>query len=149
VPTTLTPGDGQDLFARYKWARERRDPDRALELFSEDAEVRPDPFEPPLAGALAIREHWNAVVASQVHVEFDAETVWVAGRTVLCSWHGAYTRRRNGDRIRQRGFMTAEVDGDGLVARLRSWTLEQVVGTDGTFEPEADAVTGEEGEDGR
>lgn len=138
MPTSLAPGDGQDLLARYKRARERRDPDLALELFREDAEYRHDPFEAPLVGALAIREHWNGVAANQANVEFDAERVWVAGRTVLASWHSAYTRRSSGERVRQRGFMSLEVDEEGLVARMREWCLERVVGVDGTFWEDAD-----------
>ena len=50
VPTNLTPGDGQDLFARFKRAWEGRDPDAMLELFSKDAEYRIDPFMEPMTG---------------------------------------------------------------------------------------------------
>ena len=89
MPAPLTPGDGQDVLARFKKAREKRDPDRMLELYAADAEYRLGPFGAPLSGLNAIREHWNAVAASQSHVDFDAERVWVSGRTVLASWHGA------------------------------------------------------------
>ena len=75
MPDTLTPGDGQDLFARIKHAWEARDPDAMLELYREDAEYRIDPFMRPMQGANAIREHWNDVCASQAHVEFDPERV--------------------------------------------------------------------------
>jgi ketosteroid isomerase-like protein len=144
VPDALTPGDGQDALARYKSAWERRDPDAMLELFAADAEYRPDPFEPALTGANAIRAHWNESAAQQAHVEFDAERVWVAGRTVLSSWHAAYTRRSSSERVRVRGFMTLELDDDGLVSRLRAWALERDVGTDRGFKPdEGPAAAGE------
>jgi len=146
VPDPLTPGDGQDMLARYKRAWERRDPDAMLELFAADAEVRLDPFEPELMGAIAIRAHWNEVAAGQAHVEFDAERVWVVERTVLSSWHAAYTRRSTAERVRARGFMTLELDDEGLVTRLRRWVLERVVGTDSSFTP--DAAIGGAGEDG-
>jgi hypothetical protein len=133
---SLTPGDGQDLLARFKRAWERRDPDLATELFTPEAEYRPDPFEPPMVGSNAIRAYWNAVAAEQANVEFDAERVWVAGRTVLSSWHAAFTRRATADRVRYRGFMTLEVDDAGLVSRLREWSIGRTVGRDGTFEPE-------------
>lgn len=137
MPTTLTPGDGQDLLARFKSAWEGRDPDAMLELYAERAEYRLDPFMEPLAGLNAIREHWNAVVASQDHIEFDAERVWVSGRTVLASWHAALTRRASADRVRVRGFSTMELDGQGRIERMRDWPVERVVGVDSSYKQSA------------
>jgi ketosteroid isomerase-like protein len=135
VPETLTPGDGQDLFARFKRAWERRDPDAMLELFSDEAEYRTDPFLDPLKGLNAIREHWNTVAMTQEHVEFDAERVWVSGRTVLGSWHAAVTDRASGDRVRIRGFSTMELDGHARIERLREWAISRTVGVDRTHRP--------------
>jgi hypothetical protein len=144
MPAPLTPGDGQDLLARYKRAWERRDPDLAVSLFREDAEYRYDPFEPPLVGANAIRGYWNDAAATQANVEFDAERIWVAGSTVLASWHAAFTRRTSSERVRYRGFMTLELDDERLVARFREWAIGRSVGVDSTFrpEPEPTAVPG-------
>ena len=132
----LTHGDAQDLLARLQRAWEGRDPDAILALFNEDAEFRHDPFAQPLSGSNAIRAHWNELVATQVHVEFEAERIWVSGRTVLASWHGAHTRRRTSERVRQRGFLTMELGDDRLVTRFRQWPTERVVGVDTTARPE-------------
>jgi hypothetical protein len=136
----MTPGDGQDLLARFKRAWERRDPDLAVSLFSEHAEYRFDPFEPALVGSNAIREYWNESAATQANVEFDAERVWVVARTVLASWHAAFTRRGTAERVRYRGFMTLELDDAGLVERFREWAIGRTVGVDGTFPPEPTPV---------
>jgi ketosteroid isomerase-like protein len=133
VPDILTPGDGQDLFARIKHAWEKRDPDAMLELFSEDAEYRVDPFTEPLRGANAIREHWNDVVSAQDHIEFDAERIWVSGRTVLGSWHVALTRRASADRVRVRGFSAIELDDAGLIVHMREWPVTRTVGIDSSY----------------
>jgi len=130
VPDILTPGDGQDLFARFKRAWEKRDPEAMLELYSEDAEYRIDPFMQPLTGANAIREHWNAIVAEQAHIEFDVERVWVSGRTVLGNWHVALSRTTSAQRTRVRGFTTMELDDAGLISRMREWPVTRVVGVD-------------------
>lgn len=135
MPNDLTPGDGQDVLARFKQAREGRDPDLMLELCAADVEYRADPFDPPLRGALALREHWNRIAAEQVHVDFDAERVWVVGRTVLASWHGAFTRRASGVRVRVRGFSTMELDDDGLIERMREWPVWRDVGRDDGYAP--------------
>ncbi len=134
---TLTQGDGDDLLARYRRAREARDVDAMMELYREDADLRVDPFQDHLTGDLAIRAHWNDVAATQANVEFDAERTWVSGSTVLAAWHGAWTVRSNADRVRGRGFATFELDGEGRIVRERHWTLERVVGRDTTFEPES------------
>lgn len=140
----MTPGEGQDLLARFKHAREQRDPDSMLELYRDDAEYSTDPFDAPLEGATAIRRHWNSVASEQVHVDFDAERVWVSGNTVLASWHGAFTRAATAERIRVRGFSTIELDAAGLIARMRDWPLSRVVGIDSSHEPTGlPAQTGE------
>jgi len=136
VPT-LTPGQGQDLLSAFKRASERRDVDLAVSLFREDAEYRPDPFEPALSGANAIRAYWNDLAASYVNVEFDAERVWVAGNTVLANWHSAMTSRGSAERLRYRGFMTLELDDAGLGSRFKQWPVARKVGIDSTVEPEA------------
>lgn len=140
----LTPGDGQDLLARYKHAWERRDVDAMLELYAPDADYRPDPFAEPLSGSVAIRAHWNDVVAAQAHVEFDAERVWVSGRTVLGSWHAAYTERTSSNRMRVRAFSTIELSDAGAITRMRDWPLLRDVGTDTRFEAEREPETGEQ-----
>jgi ketosteroid isomerase-like protein len=148
VPHDLTPGDGQDTLARFKEARERRDPERMLHLFAQDAEYRDHPFEPPLTGSVAIREHWNRVAAQQVEVDFDAERVWVSGRTVLASWHVAYTLRATADRLRERGFCTMELDDEGRVSRMRAWPVVQGVGRDSMARPQGAPVEAGEGQHG-
>jgi nuclear transport factor 2 (NTF2) superfamily protein len=133
MPEALTHGHGQDLLAAYKEAWERRDPERAVALFSEEAEYREDPFAESLRGRNAIRAYWNAVAAEQQHVEFDAEQIWVSGRTVLASWHAAFSRLATAERVRMRGFMTLEVNEAGLVWRFREWAQQRTVGTDSTL----------------
>jgi ketosteroid isomerase-like protein len=134
VPASpLTHGDAQDLLQAYKRAWERRDPDAAMELYAEDAEHRDDPFHDPHLGSNAIRAMWNDIAEREANVEFDAERIWLVDRTVLSSWHAAYTDRANGDRVRLRGFMTMELDGRGKIARLREWPVSKVVGTDSTY----------------
>ncbi len=139
---TLTQGDGDDLLARYRRAREARDVDAMMELYREDANLRLDPFADHLAGDLAIRAHWNDVAASQANVEFDAERTWVAGSTVLAAWHGAWTLRVTAERVRGRGFVTFELDDERRIVRERRWTIERAVGRDSTFEPEPPGSAG-------
>ncbi len=134
----MTQGQAQDLIERYKRAWELRDPDLAMKLYRDDAEFRLDPFEEPARGANEIRAIWTDLAATQDHVEFDAERVWAVERTVLTSWHAAFTRRSNADRVRIRGFSTFELDHAGLIVRAKQWAAARVVGRDSTLRPEED-----------
>jgi len=142
----LTHGAGQDLLAAWKRAWQARDVDALLALFADDADMRPDPFEESLLGAVAIRAYWNAFAAERVNAELDAQRIWVQDRTVLASWHGATTDRRSAERIRHRGFLAFDLDGAGAIARLRGWPAERVVGIDSTIKPEpGDPAAAQEG----
>lgn len=136
----LTHGDAEDLLLAFKQAWEKRAPDIMIELFDKNADYRPHPFAEPLVGLNAIRALWNDMVASQAHVEFDAERIWVSGLTVLASWHGAYTRRETAERVRARGFMSLEVSENAphLIERFRQYSFERVVGSDSTFHAEGE-----------
>lgn len=133
---TLTHGAAQDLLDEFKRGWQERRPGLIVDLFTDDADYRAEPFGESLSGANAIRGHWNSVCAAQVHVEFDAERIWVNGATVLASWHAAYTRRATAERVRIGGFLTMELADDGRVQRFRQWPVERVVGHDSTFNPE-------------
>jgi hypothetical protein len=134
----LSHGDAQDLLATFRSGWEARDPETIVGMFRDDADYREHPFEEAFQGGNAIRARWNEIAATQAHIEFEAERIWVAGATILASFHAAFTRRQNGDRVRLRGFMTFEIDDEGLVWRFRQWPLEQVVGKDSTFELEGE-----------
>lgn len=135
---TLNHGDAQDLLATFKRGWEARSPDEIVELFDANAEYRPDPWADPVLGLNAIRGLWNETCATQAHVEFDAERIWVSGATVLASWHAAYTSRATAERVRVRGFMTLEMNESEprRVQRMKQWTLERVVGADLTLKAE-------------
>jgi len=141
----LTPGDADDLLARYRRAREKRDVDEMLALYADTAELRLDPFAVPLPDAVAIRGHWNQIALTQLHVEFDVERSWVSGGTVLASWHSGHSMRESGERVRERGMSVFELDQEGLIIRQREWVIARPVGVDSTFRPEP--VTEEAGRD--
>ncbi|HVL91300.1 MAG TPA: nuclear transport factor 2 family protein [Actinomycetota bacterium] len=142
MPDPLTHGDAQDLLAAFKRGWEKRDPDLIMALFGAEAEYREHPFAESLVGANAIRALWNDICASQDHVEFDAERIWLSGTTVLASWHAAYTQQDTAERRRVRGFMTLELGDDRLVRRYRGWPTERAVGTDSTFQREVVTADG-------
>lgn len=113
---------GGDLLEAYGRAWESFDGDAWVGIFSEDAEYHEDPFGAPLVGHNALRAYLLDASASQRDVEFTVERHWVSGATVLAAWHATFARRASGQTVRLAGFLTAEVAGDGRIARFREWT---------------------------
>ena len=143
----LTHGDVQDLVDRLKRAWEKRDVDAFLDCLAEDAELRPDPFTPPLGDRTAVRAWANDIAAGVTHAEADAERIWLAGDTVLVAFHGAWTDRRTAARNRVRGVLAIELDPELRIQRARAWALSRTVGTDSSIAPTgepagADPTTG-------
>ncbi len=56
----------------YREAWEKRDAERAAQLFTENARYQEMPFDAPKSGRAGIREYWSGVTADQRDVEFHS-----------------------------------------------------------------------------
>ena len=119
--TGLDYAAGGDLLAAYGRAWETFDGDGWVALFTEEAEYRNDPFEPPIVGHNALRAYLLQAAGSQRDVEFTVERHWVSGATVLAAWRVTFARRSTGNVVRIAGFMTLEIADDGRIAHFREW----------------------------
>jgi ketosteroid isomerase-like protein len=110
-----------ELLERYRQAWESFDGDAWVALFTEDAEYHEDPFDPPLVGHNAIRAYLNEAAERQDQVEMTIERHWAVGSTILAAWHASFIRRATRERVRLAGFLAADLDTDGRIARFREW----------------------------
>ena len=104
---TLTYAAAHDLLEAYRHARATYDGDAFTALFTDEAERYYD---------LAIERHW------------------VSGDTALAAWHASWNRADDETaKVRQAGFLSAEVGEDGRIGRLRLWavTREHLAGGEG------------------
>lgn len=111
-----------DILEAYGRAWEAFDGDAWVAIFGDDAEYHEDPFGEPIVGHNALRAYLLDASASQRDVEFTVERHWVSGPTILAAWRATFTRRTSGRLVRMAGFLTAEMDRDGRIARFREWT---------------------------
>jgi len=127
---TLTYAAGGDLLDAYVRARAGYDGDAFTALFAPDAQVVLDPFATPLAEHNGLRAYLLAAADAERWFDLAIERHWVSGDTVLAAWHASWTRRADDAKVRQAGFLSAEVGGDGRIERLRLWTVtrEQLAG---------------------
>ena len=120
---TLTYAAAHDLLEALVRARAAHGGDAFTGLFTPDAEFAPDPFATPLAGHNALRSYLLAAADAERWYELAVERHWVSGGTALAAWHASWTRPSDGAKVRQAGFLSAEVGGDGRIGRLRLWTV--------------------------
>jgi hypothetical protein len=112
-----------DLLGSLVKARTSYDGDAWTDLFDEAAEVSLDPFAPPLAGHNAIRAYLNDAAEAERYYDLAIERHWVSGDIVLAAWHASWNRRFDEAKVRQAGFLSAEVGEHGRIVRLRQWAV--------------------------
>jgi ketosteroid isomerase-like protein len=130
---TITYADAHDLLEAWCRTRMTYDGDAFTDLFAETAEVSLDPFAPALAGHNALRAYLNDAAGNERYFDLAIERHWVAGDTALAAWHASWNRVVDDAKIRQAGFLSAEVGEDGRIARLRMWAVvrEHLAGQEG------------------
>ncbi len=120
---TLSYAQGHDLLTSLVLARRRYDGDAYTDLFTEDAQLVLDPFTPALAGHNALRAYLLEAASAERYYDLAIERHWVAGDTVLAAWHASWNRTAAEAKVRQAGFLSAEIGGDGRIVRLKLWTV--------------------------
>ena len=120
---SLTYAAAHDLLEAYARARAAYDGDAFTALFADDAEVHLDPFATPVTGHNGLRAYLLAAARAERRYDLVVERHWVSGDTVLAAWHAGWARASDEVTVRQAGFLSAEVGGDGRIGRLRLWTV--------------------------
>lgn len=120
---TISYPQAYDLLEAYQRARRRYDGDAFVALFADEAQLVLDPFEAPLAGHNALRAYLLEAADAERTYDLAIERHWVSGDTVLAAWHASWNRVGDGAKVRQAGFLSAEVGEDGRIERLRLWTV--------------------------
>lgn len=106
-------------------ARSAHDGDAWVDLFSEDAALHDNPFDPPIVGRNALRAELLEAGGIEEQVEFTWERHWVAPPTILAPWRMSYIHRQSRARVSLAGFATLEVADDGRVVRARWWHVRR------------------------
>ena len=106
----------------YRDAWEKRDAERAAQLFTEDARYQEMPFDAPKGGRVGIREYWSQVTADQRDVEFRSQTIAVNGNTGVAHWSAKFKQASTGMTVELDGVFVLEFDPkSGLCSTLREW----------------------------
>ena len=106
----------------YREAWEKRDAERAAQLFTEDARYQEMPFDAPKSSRAGIREYWSGVTADQRDVEFRSQTIAVNGNTGVAHWSAKFKQASTGMTVELDGVFVLDFDPkSGLCSTLREW----------------------------
>ena len=122
---SITYAEAHDLLARLVEARLQYLGDVLVDQFAETCEVAIDPFETPLVGHNALRAYLNDAAEAERWFDLAIERHWVSGSSVLAAWHASWTRVADEAKVRQAGFLSAEMGEDGRIMRLKLWTVSR------------------------
>ncbi len=121
----ITYAEAHDLLGRLVEARMQYLGDALVDQFTETCDVVIDPFEAPLVGHNALRAYLNDAAEAERWFDLAIERHWVSGSTVLAAWHASWTRNADEAKVRQAGFLSAEMGEDGRIERLKLWTVSR------------------------
>jgi hypothetical protein len=105
----------------YGKAWEKRDPEAASHLFTEDAVYQWGPFGRRLRGRVMIREAWAEAVEDQANVEFGYEVLTATARGGIARWWCAADIGERKVRGRDEGIFRLAFDETGLCSSLEEW----------------------------
>jgi uncharacterized protein (TIGR02246 family) len=118
----LTTAKLDTWLSGYRAAWEKRDAERAAQLFTNDATYQEMPFDAPKNGRAGIREYWSGVTADQRDVEFHSQTIAVNGNTGVAHWSAKFKLASTGATVELDGVFVLELDAkSGLCTALREW----------------------------
>ena len=118
----LTTAKLEAWLSSYGEAWQKRDAERAAQLFTESARYQEMPFDPPKNGRAGIREYWAGVTADQRDVEFRSQTIAVNGNTGVAHWSAKFKQASTGMTVELDGVFVLEFDAkSGLCTTLREW----------------------------
>ncbi len=118
---TLVRERFQEWLRDYGNAWERRDPEAAAALFSDDALYYWTPFDEPKKGREGIATAWREATSRQRNVRFSYDVLAVIGETGIARWQASLERRWTGRPVELDGILVAEFDSEARCRVFREW----------------------------
>lgn len=111
----------EEWMLKYQEAWESRNPDLAVNLFSEDAKYYLSPFDNSYNGQIEIRDYWEDVPIFQTNNKFDFKVLFIKGNKGYAHCHGTFELVVSGDVNEMDGIFEVEMDENGKCKRLMQW----------------------------
>ncbi|MGC0774904.1 MAG: nuclear transport factor 2 family protein [Candidatus Acidiferrum sp.] len=109
----------------YGDAWERRNPEAATALFTENGTYQVTPFLEPMRGRKAIYEYWCEIVRSEENIRFAYEILVVHGELNIARWSASFVIVPPGLQTRLDGVLLISLDDEGRCKSLQEWWHKQ------------------------
>jgi len=111
----------------YGQAWERRDPEAAARLFTEDAQYYETPFDEPFVGQSAIRDYWADVPRLQTDITFRYELLSVNGDVGIARWQASFRRIKSRQHVQLDGILMVTMEDATRCRLFQEWWHRQEV----------------------
>lgn len=115
---------------RYKHAWETRDPNAAVDIFTQDATYRVTPFREPEMHHGGIRAYWTGVTADQRNVRFQSDMLATNGDTGICHWYCQFDLESSGGHLEIDGIFVFDLLPDGRCQTFQEWWHDRLTEPD-------------------
>jgi SnoaL-like protein len=109
----------------YGQAWEKRDPEAAAALFSEEGTYQVTPFLEPMRGRKAIFDYWCGVARTEENIRFEYEILTVNSQLNVARWWASFVIVPRGLKTELDGIFLIALDEEGRCKSLREWWHKQ------------------------
>lgn len=117
----MEPTRLEGWLAAYGHAWEKKDTQAFVALFTPDAYYHWTPFEEPRKGREAIAEAFEAAVARQADIRFEAMALTGNDAIAIAHWQCSFERIGRNHTVRLDGIFLMDFADDGLCRVFREW----------------------------
>ena len=111
----------EEWLRAYGEAWESKDTAAFLAGFTEDVAYHWTPFDAPKRGHAMLAEAFEAAVARQTGIRFEATVLSVSGDFAICHWGCGLVRVGTGEPVRLDGIFACTFNRDGRCRVFREW----------------------------
>lgn len=124
---TLTKADVRDVIDAYIKAWEGQDPDRIVEIFTEDGTYHERVLKVPMRGHDGIRRYWQSkVVESQANITCNLLSLYLDGNTAVAEWEAWFDDLEVEVRKHMKEVAILEFRGTRIASLREYWAAEAV-----------------------
>ena len=117
----------QNIIDKYKDAWINQDPNKILEIFTEDAIYHERVLENPHIGHKQIRQYWqNKVVEEQSDIKFKLLNIYIDGNTAIVEWDATFFSKLENKKIHIKEVAILEIKDNKISSLREYWQSERL-----------------------
>jgi hypothetical protein len=116
-----------DWFSEFGHAYIMRDPIHIARCFDDNAVFHPSPFDSPVNGFEAIRDFWDAAVATQDQINYEFDVMAATAEMGIVNWWASFVQTTTGETVELNGIAIIALGEAGYCTSFSQWWNIQVL----------------------